>query len=236
MKLVFLFSCTVLLCPAIEYKGQFGQDKFVHENFFFNKPDGRFLDIGAHDGQSGSNTYVFEKELGWTGICFEPLPHLYKKLSECRSCICVNACVSATHGLLPFLHVDSCDEMLSGLCGTYDQRALNAVLNDINQFGGEIKMMQLPSVILYEYLYENNFLNKNGCTHFDFLSLDTEGSELEILKTIDFSKIIIDVITVENNYDEPFIQEFLLSKGYIFVTRLGVDDIYVAKNFELPIY
>jgi FkbM family methyltransferase len=208
-----------------EYKSQYDQDRFVNEHFFHDKQGGFFLDIGAHDGQTGSNSYFFEKELGWEGICFEPLPHLFAQLRECRACACVNACVSASQGLLPFLHVDSCDEQLSGLAGTYDQRALNAVMYDISQLGGAIKMLQLPSVRLMA------ILEQHGITHVDFLSLDTEGSELEILKTIDFSKIIIDVITVENNYNETFIYDFLIEQGFKFVVRIGVDDLYVREGF-----
>ncbi len=209
-----------------EYKSQCGQDQFVNEHFFNNKAGGIFLDIGAHDGQSGSNTFFFEKELNWSGICFEPLPHLFKKLKECRDCICINACVSAQEGMLPFLHIDSCDEMLSGLCGTYDQRALSAVMGDIDAYGGSCKILQLPSVTL------NMILDQFGITHIDFLSLDTEGSELEILKSIDFSRFTFDVITVENNYNENHIQEFLTNCGYRFVTHLVVDDVYVRNDLK----
>lgn len=228
MKLVVLFCLIFTLETATvehNYKSQAGQDDFVNRVFFHDKKGGFFLDIGAHDGVSGNNTYVFEKELGWKGICFEPLPHLFKQLQECRSCICINACVASTQGTLPFLHVDGCDEMLSGLCGTYDQRSLNAVMNDIANFGGELKILQLPTVRLDAVLAEH------GITHIDFLSLDTEGSELEILETIDFSSLTIDVITVENNYNEPYIRELLTSKGFIFVTHLHVDDIYVRSDF-----
>ena len=224
-----IFSVLVLFGFGIlnvDYKSQAGQDRFVNEHFFQNKTGGIFLDIGAHDGMSFSNTYFFEKDLGWTGFCFEPLPHLFKQLKECRECICINACVSSIEGELPFLHVDGCDEMLSGLCGTYDSRALDAVKNDTANFGGELKILQLPSVRL------DTILSRYGVNHIDFLSLDTEGCELEILKTIDFSKIAIDVITVENNYNEPYIREYLTANGFIFITHLHVDDIYVREGFS----
>lgn len=207
------------------YKSQAGQDKYVYENFFLHKKSGVFLDIGAHDGVSFSNTYFFEKQLGWKGICFEPLPHLFKQLSGCRNCVCINACVAKSEGSVPFLHLDSCDEMLSGMCGTYDARQLQTVMNDISCFGGECKIIQVPSVIL------NNVLEKHGIQHVDFLSLDTEGSELEILQSIDFSKVTIDVITVENNFNETHVQTFLESKGFVFITRLHVDDIYMRADF-----
>ena len=52
----------------MNYYSQFEQDKFVYENFFQGKTDGYFVDIGAHDGTTFSNSRFFE-ELGWTGVC-----------------------------------------------------------------------------------------------------------------------------------------------------------------------
>ncbi len=224
LLILSLFLMAFSVSADDNYKSQAGQDKFVNEIFFHDKKDGFYLDIGAHDGESFSNTYYFDR-LGWKGIAIEPLPHLFKKLQQCRSCVCINACVCSTEGTVPFLHLDCCDEMLSGMCGTYDERQLAIVMNDIAQFGGEAKILQLPAMRF------DTLLGKYGITHIDFMSLDTEGSELEILKTIDFSKITIDVITVENNYNEPYIQDFLCSKGFILITHLHVDDIFVRADF-----
>ena len=63
----------------MNYYSQFGQDKYLNENFFHNKSNGTYVDIGAHDGITGSNTYFFDL-LGWEGICFEPLPEIYNQL------------------------------------------------------------------------------------------------------------------------------------------------------------
>lgn len=208
-----------------DYKSQAGQDQFVNEHFFHDRRDGFFLDIGAHDGQSFSNTWFFEKDLGWKGICFEPLPHLFKQLKACRDCICINACVSQLNGYLPFLHVDSCDEMLSGLCSTFNEQKLNAVITDIADLGGELKVIQMPCVRL------DDVLERYGITHVDFLSLDVEGHELEVLKSIDFSKVTIDVITVENDYHDEAIRDILRENGFILVDHVHVDDVFVRKGF-----
>ncbi|CAN5170791.1 hypothetical protein BH09DEP1_BH09DEP1_6810 [soil metagenome] len=227
MKKIAL-SLLVISCGLQgKYMSQLGQDKLLNEQFLLNKKNGFFLDIGAHDGMTGSNTYFFEKELGWQGICFEPLPHLFKQLRECRDCICINACVGATTGTVPFLHLNSVDEQLSGMCTTYDKRQLDVVMNDLSVYGGNCVIMQLPCVRL------NDVLEKQGITHVDYLSLDTEGSELDILKSIDFSKISIDMMSVENNFNEPFIREFLESKGFVFIEHVIVDDIFVSANYLL---
>lgn len=225
MNLKLLLVVLLPLCAQAKYMSQLGQDQLFNERFLKNKRNGFFLDIGAHDGQTGSNTYFFEKELGWQGICFEPLPHLFKQLKECRDCICINACVGSTEGRVPFLHLNSVDEQLSGMCSTYDKRQLDVVMNDLSVYGGDCKIMQLPCVRL------NDVLDRYGITHVDYFSLDTEGSELEILKSIDFSKVKIDMMSVENNFHEPFIREFLESKGFFFVEHVVVDDIYVSIEY-----
>lgn len=225
MKKIVLFVILIGTSLHAKYMSQLGQDQFFNERFLLNKTNGFFLDIGAHDGMTGSNTYFFEKELGWQGVCFEPLPHLYKQLRDCRDCLCINACVGTTTGTVPFLHLNSIDEQLSGMCSTYDQRQLDIVMNDLTVYGGNCQVMQLPCVKI------NDILEQRGITHVDYLSLDTEGSELEILKTIDFSKVSIDMMSVENNFNEPFIREFLETKGFIFIEHLIVDDLFVHANF-----
>jgi hypothetical protein len=65
----------------MQYYSQYGQDKFLFENFFINKKEGFFLDIGAHDGVNGNNTFLFEK-IGWSGVCIEPIPSVFEKLKK----------------------------------------------------------------------------------------------------------------------------------------------------------
>ena len=224
-KFILISTCLlVTFSGKADYHSQVGQDKFINETFFKNKTNGVFVDIGAHDGKTGSNSYFFEKELQWTGFCFEPLPHLFEQLKSSRKCVCLNTCVSAINGLVPFIHVDSIDEMLSGMASTYDQRQLDIVIRDINYYGG-CKNFSVPSVTL------SSILDQHSVNHIDFLSVDTEGSELEILQSIDYKKYSIDVITVENNYSNSKIGEFLTSQGFTFVTALWPDEIYVSNNF-----
>jgi len=84
--------------------------------------------------------------------------------------------------------------------------------------------------IVVETLSFNDLLEKyNAPTFIDYLSLDTEGSELEILKSVDLQKYIFGVIDVEHNYIEPRrsqIKELLTNNGYIYVRANGCDDSY----------
>lgn len=211
------------------YYSQCGQDKFINEQIFKNKKNGVFVDIGAHDGVSYSNSYFFEKDLDWTGICVEPHPERFKDLIKVRSkkTICLPVAVADFEGKSKFLQVTGYPEMLSGLLDYYDSRHLDRVDQEISGRGGN------KITIDVQVLKLKDILEQNKITHVDFMSVDTEGSELEVLKSIDFSKVEIDVIAIENNFGENKIKNFLTTKNYKLIRKLGGDEVYVnAKIFK----
>jgi len=69
------------------WKSQFGQDIFCFNKYFHDRMTGTFVDIGASDGFTFSNTWAYEK-IGWNGLCLEPRPNMFEKLKQCRSCHC----------------------------------------------------------------------------------------------------------------------------------------------------
>lgn len=223
MKKIIIFAQLLLLSTLhAGYRGQVGQDKYLNENYFHNKKNGVFIDIGAYDGITHSNTYFFEKDLGWCGICFEPKSSVFAQLTAVRDCLCINACVGETDGTLDFIEVSGAPEMLSGPAKSYDPRHFERLKREVARDGGSITIKKVPCVPL------NKILDQYAISVVDFLSLDTEGSELEILRSIDFNKVYIYAIAVENNFYEPYIQEFLESKGFKFVEKLeNQDDIFI---------
>src|SRR5262249_35133335 len=103
---------------------QCGQDRFLLENFFKGKRNGVFVDVGAYDGERFSNTLFFEKTMGWRGLCIEPLPSAFAKLTASRAAICENVCVSDFEGEADFVEADagSDEQMWSGLTSRFDPR------------------------------------------------------------------------------------------------------------------
>ena len=78
----------------MKYYSQYGQDAFLYNKIFAYKAgNGIFIDVGAYDGITFSNTYLFEK-LGWTGICIEPDPSSFEVLKKTRNCILENCAIS----------------------------------------------------------------------------------------------------------------------------------------------
>ncbi len=220
-KTILLSSILItlnLFCDP--YYSQSKQDQFANTHFFKDKKDGVFIEIGAYDGIYISNSYFFEKYLGWKGICIEPIPEIYKKLRENRNCYCVQGCITDREGKIPFLRVTG-PEMFSGIVEKYDPKH-TAVINGVMEHytGSSSETIYANAFLL------NNLLETHNFYHVDFLSIDTEGGELDILQSIDFEKFDIDVITVENNYYDPKYKDFLESKGYEYVTRLEHDELY----------
>lgn len=202
------------------YYSQLGQDKFVDEYLQFKK-NGVFLEIGAHDGRSCSNTLFFEEFRNWTGICIEPGPDEFKKLTENRKSININACVSDYDGESEFTYIEGYSMMLSGLSENYNLSHENRINNEVNTHGGKVNKIQMPVYKLQTILDNNNILD------IDYCSIDTEGSEFNIIKSIDFDKTKIKIFSIENNYGIDDIKNYLETKGYILYTKIQWDDIFI---------
>src|SRR5258708_1238402 len=206
-----------------KYFSQCGQDQFLNEKVFKGKKSGVFVDIGANDGVTLSNSFFFEKELGWKGVCFETLNEAFDKIQKSRQSININACISDPERKDFFLSVKGYGEMLSGLKSSYDERHLQRLYQTIQEHGGEVKEIEVQCYNI------NQILKKHSIQEIDFISLDTEGGELEILKSIDFDFFHIKAITVENNYKTPEFRKFLSTKGFEFIKDLDADELYLNK-------
>jgi FkbM family methyltransferase len=211
----------------MEFKSQHKQDEFVI-NYFKEKRNGVFIDVGAHDGITLSNTYVLEKEFEWAGICIEPIDYEYKKLVENRNCITYNCACYDTNGVEKFtlLEYDGYPDMLSGIAKDISFRHMGHILSEQQKIGGTRKVVYVKTRILNEILEENKMYD------IDFLSVDTEGSELKILKSIDYNKFNIKVIVYENGESESFVRDFLKTADFSFYKRLGIDDAFINNKFK----
>jgi FkbM family methyltransferase len=199
------------------YYSQFKQDQLVNEFFFKNKKNGFFVDIGAHDGKTFSNSLFFE-ELGWNGICVEPNPKIFKSLETNRKCKCFEVAVSDKVGTSSFFQITSDIDMLSGLTDEFTEEAKQRII---------IEMQKDPKAFNYIEVKTDTFENiVSDTTYIDFLSLDTEGNELKILKSIDFNKYDIQVISIENNKFDHTFQKFFYNTPYRLAATLGCDEVY----------
>jgi FkbM family methyltransferase len=201
---------------------QYYQDFFI-DILFAKKQKGTFLDIGAHDGVSLSNTYLFEKHRNWNGICIEPNPSVFEKLQVNRNCVVKNCCISNKEGNIIFRKVNGYPEMLSGILDFFDEKHIERINREITLHDGS-------SYVDIEVKSENinRILDENHIYEIDYCSIDTEGAEFEIVKSIDFEKYHINSFSIENTNHDHIVRDFLKAKGYIFIISLN-DDFYVKS-------
>lgn len=201
----------------MKYYSQDGQDKFLIENLFKNKNNGFYVDIGANDGVSLSNTKVLE-DIGWEGICVEPLPNSFEKLVNSRKCKSFNVAINNDNSEIEFLKIDGYSEMLSGILENYDKRHLERIDRELVRFGGKKEVIKIKGIKFSDLITEKNI---------DYVSIDVEGSELNILKSIDFNFHNIKCISVENNYGTKEVEEYLNGFGFKYLTNIGADNFFV---------
>lgn len=207
------------------YFSQYLQDQFVDEVVLNKKRNGFFLDIGAHDGISYSNSYYFEKYRAFNGICVEPNPTVFAKLKANRNTTCMNVCIGQPDGMVKFLVIEGYGEMLSGVLDSYAPEHMERINNIIELEGGAKKEIEVPSIPLQKIdLLEG--------IEIDYCSIDTEGHEYSVLNSIDFDKVKIKCFTIENNYNDKNVENLLASKGYVNVFRIGDDDVFIMKNMH----
>lgn len=175
---------------------QYNQDIILYNNFFKTIDKGYFVDIGAHDGVSLSNTKFFE-DLGWEGICIEPQPDVYKKLVTNRKCITIQGAVSdLKKKQIEFCKITGYSSMLSGIIDYYDERHKERILSEIQSHENNTK----EKITVDNYNFNNVIQQEN----INLLSIDTEGGEDKIINSIDFTRYKIDIILFEDNYDDSY--------------------------------
>lgn len=206
-----------------QYYGHEGQDAFIHRTFFPDLTGGVFLDIGAYDGVTWSNTLFFERALGWTGLCVEASPSRYAELVRHRPGPCLNVALSDREGTAEFLDIVDGPMMMGGLAETFtpSQRAfVDTLIQDARTI--QVPVRRLDTV-----------LAEHGIAHVHYCSIDTEGAERRIVQSIDFARVTIDVFSLEVAEVDPDFRAYLDSLGYEFVCRyFGGDEIYARRGLK----
>jgi len=205
-----------------QYYSQYGQDAFLEK--IFKKKLGTFLDIGAYDGITFSNTYFLESSLNWKGICVEPNPIPFSKLKEVRKSINVNCGIGTANKQLKFLALSGAGEMLSGFTSTFNDEHYARITEMERHYEIKKQNIAIEAKPLSELLNDYNIKNVDYC------SIDVEGGEMEVLKSIDFDAVNIRLISVENNLGTKDAKKFLRALGYSRIWKIGSDEFYERET------
>ncbi len=182
--------------------------------------NGFYVEVGANDGRSFSNTYVLEKTKNWSGILIEPIMHkhfesrLYRDASRNR--FVYGACVD-------FDYPNSNVKMYFSNLMTTSEKGNSkdwAEAGSIFLNAGETVLpFWAPAILL------SNVLSDADIRIVDFLSIDVEGAELSVLNGIDFNKFQIDLILIETPKNSEAV-EFLKKRNYDHILDLGANHFF----------
>jgi len=228
---------TFLLQIYYDYKNKnktyFGHHKLDFKLAkFLNYRNGYYVELGANDGIRQSNTYYFEKNLNWNGILVEPIKSKFIKCVKNRSkknYIFNNACVG-------FNFKDKVIKMIySDLMTTVNDNRIKTNLDSQKHASDGEKYLQKNDKI--ENFYADTvtlhqiFKKTNSPKLMDFLSLDVEGSEIEVLNGINFQEHNFKYILVESR-DDIILKKFFVKKNYHFVKKISKRDLlFKYKKF-----
>ena len=201
-------------------KSQLRQDLFVLSELSF-KENGYFVEFGATNGIDLSNTFLMETKFNWTGIIAEPAKCWHIDLKNNRNChIDTNCLWKESDVTLVFNEVDVAEL---------------STINEYNSIDAHQKDREKGKNYNVTTISLTDLLKKYSAPHhIDYLSIDTEGSEYEILSSFDFSQYQFQVITCEHNFTpaREKIHELLTSQGYVrkFEDISKFDDWYVKAE------
>lgn len=229
------------------YQSQMAQDLFLNRWIFNDRGPGFFVDVGAFDGELGSNTWFFEKRLGWRGIAFEPNPGAFAALRQRRSCQAIQGCAYNRDGEVSFLALSEKDQHrrteqllrpvnLSSMA--LDPHHGAVMLSGIREHIGNMarvdqatEMWQLDQTLVTVPCHRiDRVLENSGVSTVDYLSVDVEGAELEVMQGIDFTRVQVNVISLEHSPRFPDVYGLLTEAGFEYHGLLFFDEIFVNRE------
>lgn len=207
------------------YHSQNYQDYNLETNVFKGFKNGFYVDVGANDGIEINNTLYFNLNNNWTGINIEPIEEVYNKLTKNRkNDINLNCAVANIDGYMKFYKNTGYTSMLSGLVDTYEIRHLHRLYYENSQTNSKTEIIDVETKKL------ETIFDIYNVKHIHYLTIDVEGAEFDVIKSINFDKVFIDVIGFENNYADTSIniKEYLNKKNYKILYEYS--DIFMIHN------
>lgn len=186
---------------------QYNEEKFLI-TFFENKFNGVLVDIGAADGQTNSNSRYLIESRNWEGLLVEPHPDYYESLhrlyKDNKNIKTYNIGIFNKNIVLPFYKFGTPEE---GQVSTFSESFKTKVEK---HYGNKYSQpINVECKILSEVLHENNLFN------IDFMSIDCEGVDMEVLDSNEWDIFRPKLICIEHSMDIPTLSNFMSSKNYI---------------------
>ncbi len=210
---LFLFKSNIEI-----FFGNKDQDKWVVKEIMNYKKNGFFVDLAATDGVHENNTFFLEKKLHWKGICIEPNKKFFKKLKKNRNASCFCEVIDNKVKEINFFP----NKGIGGIIGDEYDNNYKKREKILNKAFEEKKIEKRKTKTLKDIL-----LACNAPKVIDYLSLDVEGAEENIIEGFPFDEYKILSMTIERS--TPKINKILKENDMLFVKNYKVDSFYVNK-------
>jgi FkbM family methyltransferase len=184
----------------------------LKEAFFAGLNAGYFVEVGANDPQVYSETWHLEQR-GWTGVLIEPQPDLAEKIRQCRTAkVYAVACSSPAN---------------SGTSMSLNVAGIHSSLQDgFFVFGMKREgIIEVPVKTLDEVL-----IDAEAPAPIDFLSIDVEGHEIDVLDGFDMARWRPRLLLIEDLAMDTRLHRVLLARGYKWIRRTGLNNWYVPAD------
>lgn len=202
------------------YYSQQNEDKFIFENYL-NYENGFFIELGAMDGHTFSNTLFFERNLNWNGILIEPTSQYNSLIKNRPNCQNFNVAISENEGEIEFVG--------NGALG-----GIKSLMPEGHYVGWGLdkeetyRVKTLPFSKLLDEISKEKKIER-----VDFFSIDVEGGELEVLLTYDWSIPTFLVLIEMAKYDikkDNECRKFLKEKNFVFECEIGCNEIWINHS------
>ncbi|KAB2965505.1 MAG: FkbM family methyltransferase [Thermoanaerobaculia bacterium] len=206
--------------PRAPFFSQFGEDEIL-ERIFERAAPGTCVEVGAHDGVTGSNTYHFEL-LGWHCLLVEPVPALAEAIRRRRRAWVFECAASSAEGRATLYVAEGAESLSTLVPGAAHAEAVRA-------FGARMVPIEVATRRL------DDLLDEAGVGQLDFVTIDVEGHELEVLRGFSIERFQPCVVVVEDNSatGDPDLRRHLEERGYRYFLRSMVNRWY-AREDVLP--
>ena len=185
--------------------------------FFGRKPDGFYVEVGANDPHSGSQTWLLEQN-GWRGVLVEPQAALCEKLRLERknSMVFQVACSGPDKEGEALLHIGA-------------HNGVSTLEKQIDSHGAQFVGTERVKITTLDKV-----LREAGAIKIDFLSIDVEGHEIEVMRGFDFGKYRPSLILIEDGVRTLDKHRFLKQHGYRLIKRTTLNNWYIPRDQPFP--
>ena len=221
-----LANCTRSTTPS-NMLSQSGEDKILIE-IFPGMCDGRYVELGALDGLTYSNTYAFNQDMGWKGVLIEPSPTSFSSLRVNRpnEISVVHAAVCKERSQLHFIdHRNAIAGLWEFSSPTFRKNFWPGVLRE---HGTPVYCLPMSDILAGSGQPSPFFA--------DFLSLDVEGGELQVLQSLNFNVTAFGVVIVEadgtNSTKDQLVRDLLEVSGYSYLGPIKQNDWFTNDRWD----